>query len=429
MVDAKSGDNVSVPNSSSVTSDEVSYFISANSVMTKSGNVFEENGQTLTKQTDARSFETDLTDKDGESYSFEDFKSNIVSKVVSFLRPAVDQVVLLVGAGGSVVSDNNGEPNAKYGLPMTKILESIIKELGEVSDKSEYLSFEQMKEFADKNETVPSGDLEALLSRFEKAEEFIPDHSRKEYSNTLNKIKQIIVNKTSYDFSEDCMDHLSVINFCNKKVAEGNKLSIVTTNYDTLLEEAANVGHYTIFDGFSFTSSPEFDAKMFDWNLVKDVPNLETKEIIYDKKVVNLLKIHGSLTWTAEDDHRVRRVSKKGNPKPLMIFPSSNKYEQSYRAPYSDLFYKFRELLNRPRTLLVTVGFSFRDTHIFEVVNDAMKHNDGLSVLFTDYSLDSKNNPNLEQLKRRMEEKYQIAFLKATLNGDLSDYLKSDNHD
>jgi FAD synthase len=79
--------------------------------------------------------------------------------------------------------------------------------------------------------------------------------------------------------------------------------------------------------------------------------------------------------------------------------------------------------------LLVTVGFSFRDTHIFEVVNDAMKHNDGLSVLFTDYSLDSKNNPNLEQLKRRMEEKYQIAFLKATLNGDLSDYMKSDNHD
>ena len=31
-----------------------------------------------------------------------------------------------------------------------------------------------------------------------------------------------------------------------------------------------------------------------------------------------------------------------------MIFPSSNKYMQSYQEPYFELFIKFQELLKRP---------------------------------------------------------------------------------
>jgi hypothetical protein len=284
-----------------------------------------------------------------------------------------------------------------------------------------------MKNLAYPNSSNAPENLEMLLSQFEKVEDFIHEEgkSKGKYSRTLKKIRDIIRENTSYGYQTQKMKHVSLTNFFNKRVAEGNKLSIVTTNYDTLIEEAAEEGHYKVFDGFTFASTPQFDAKMFDWTLVKDVPNLDTKELVYDRNVINLLKIHGSLKWKRTDP--ITRVRKEDNENPLMIFPSSSKYEQSYQAPYSDLFYKFRELFNRPNTLLFTAGFSFGDFHIFEIVNDAIQHNDGLSVLFTDLSIGNKKpakaDSNLDKLKQRMLEGYRLVFLKATLNDDLFNYL------
>lgn len=371
-------------------------------------------------------------------YGWADFQEEITSRVADFLRPYFDQVVLLLGAGASIVpkkkKDDSGSgdptPNESYGLPMSGILTAIGTELSEHSSK--FYSMSRMKQlaFSKKSPFSDQDDLESVLSQLEKAEEFISTKYSGKYTRTLKRIREIIVDKTKYDFDDQCMKHLALINFFNRKVSDGNKLSIATTNYDTLIEEAATKGSYTIFDGFTFSDTPIFDAKMFDWNFVKDVPNIKTQEVIYDKKVMNLLKIHGSLTWKKDDKVRtVRRVSKSANlDSPLLIFPSTNKYEQSYRAPYSDLFYKFRELLNRPRTLLVTVGFSFGDAHIFEMVNDALRHNDGLSMLFTNYSIDSDESSNLGKLKQLIDEGYRVAFLRAALNDDLPTYLKMDEN-
>lgn len=410
------------------------YFISSDSVMVHDGSQFLENGEEIGAARAADvigSFPMTLASH--KSYDLSDFRKDITVKVANFLKPSFDQVVLLVGAGGSVVpmkvSDptcDSDDPDPDFGLPMSEILGAISKKLRR--DSAHYLSLKHMKQLSYKDGITPPNDLEALLSQFEKAEEFIAVEQSKQFTETLNKIRSIIVDKTSYGFDARYMKHLAMINFFNRLVTEGNKLSIVTTNYDTVLEEAAAKGNYTIFDGFTFSDCPTFDAKMFDWNLVKDVPNLETKEIIYDRKVVNLLKIHGSLTWAMEDEVRRKSKSDKSSA-PLLIFPSTNKYEQSYRAPYSDLFYKFRELLNRPRTLLVTVGFSFGDTHIFEMVNDAIRHNDGLSMLFTNYSIDCDESSNLKKLEKCVDEGYRVAFLKATLNDDLPTYLRLENDD
>ena len=419
---------------------EEPYFVYGNTCMTyeKSGkqDIFKSNGEIIKRIEVSLSSSTVGITSSSSGYTMSDFQKDIRTQVSNFLKPSFDQIVLLIGAGGSIVprkavysTRKTDDPCAKYGLPMTKILECIDRKLSNKHSGGVY-TLDQMKDksFQDSSK-VPGNDLEALLSQFEKAEEFISSSPDSIYKNTLEKIKSIIKEKTRYNFEEKYMNHLALINFFNRRVAEGNKLSIVTTNYDTVLEEAAAYGNYTVFDGFTFGDNPTFDAKMFDWNLVKDVPNLETKELIYDRHVINLLKIHGSLTWNKEKNGGIRKVSKKTNKSPLLIFPSTNKYEQSYRAPYSDLFYKFRELLNRPRTLLVTVGFSFGDTHIFEMVNDAIRHNDGLSMLFTDYSINWSNSQNLAALKKRSEEGYRIAFLRATLNDDLPKYLEVAEND
>ena len=105
-----------------------------------------------------------------------------------------------------------------------------------------------------------------------------------------------------------------------------------------------------------------------------------------------------------------------------MIFPSSDKYMQSYQGPYFELFTKFQELLKRPNTLFITSGFSFADNHISQMIYQAVIHNKSLGVLITDYEID-QNNENWNKMKNLMNQNYQVAFLRATMNDNLSEYL------
>ena len=108
---------------------------------------------------------------------------------------------------------------------------------------------------------------------------------------------------------------------------------------DILFEEAANELNFTVIDGFSFTYKPKFDIDIFEWNLVKNIPNIRTKEVEYKKNIINLLKIHGSLTWEIEDEDIYRGLQNEID-NPVMVFPSSKKYYQSYQKPYFELFSK-----------------------------------------------------------------------------------------
>ena len=100
----------------------------------------------------------------------------------------------------------------------------------------------------------------------------------------------------------------------------------------------------------------------------------------------------------------------------------TEKYMQSYQEPYFSLMTKFQELLRKPNTFFMTIGFSFADNHIFEMILQSIKHNNSLSTLITDYTLDGDKNPNWEELSEK-SEMYDIHFLKGALNNDLLDYL------
>lgn len=178
-------------------------------------------------------------------------------------------------------------------------------------------------------------------------------------------------------------------------------------------------------DGFTYDSNPRFDADNFEWNLVKDIPNLATAELEYKKQVINLIKLHGSLTWERKDSGVYRRGKDKV-VNPLMIFPSSEKYMQSYLEPYFDLFSKFQELINRPNTLLIVNGFSFGDEHISQMVHHAIMHNGGLAVMISDYNITTQSSEGWKSIEDLMNARYPVIFVKSNLN-DLSNYLGGSN--
>lgn len=394
----------------------IDYYISSNTRYTSEGGNFFKNG-------------IELTNENGNSLEEATFKAFIKKETSTFIHRAFSNIIVLVGAGASVLPMSGGI-DKKFGKTVFMLADLINDALKQDSDLytlqelAELCKYQIPVEYVGEDGTSRLNsefNLEDFLSDMISYEKYVSADIADKYEQTEAKIFGLIVENTSYEYDKGCLKHATFINTVAHLVKSPSKLTIVTTNYDTLIEDAADSIGYTVMDGFTFSHRPYFDSDMFDWNLVKDIENIKTKELEYKKNIINLLKLHGSLTWE-RDDNGIRRKEKSEVSKPIMIFPSSNKYMQSYQEPYFELFTKFQELLKRPNTLLITTGFSFADNHISQMINQAILHNRSLSTLVSDYDIAQKNE-NWKKIEELMNHNYQVAFLKSTMNSDLSDYL------
>lgn len=361
-------------------------------------------------------------------------------------------IVFLAGAGASVTHDLN----PKYGKTVKMIANDVFLKLRDEDELYTLQELARQCRYKDGNildegefDTTRLDDgfnLEDFLSTLFHYRPYVPDTDKEKFNNSIKKILQLIKENTNYSYDSKKLNHGKLLNFLSSlSVKDGNKFSVITTNYDVLIEEAAADNNFVIFDGFNFTPRPKFDSNMFEWNLVKEVQNINTIEVEYKEKTFNLVKIHGSLTWEKQDDGTILRKEKdsiRDTDKMVMVFPSSDKFAQSYQEPYFELFTKFQDLIKRPNTLLISSGFSFADAHISKMVTQALKNNTSLKLLVTDFNIDpnreynekdgkfklidksdSKYNQNWANLIDLMDEGYPITFLKATMNSDLVDFL------
>lgn len=363
-------------------------------------------------------------------------------------------IVFLAGAGASVTQDLN--PN--FGKTVKMIADDVFSKLDksdglytlkELASQCRYKDGNILDKESEETETYKLADsfnLEDFLSTLFHYRPYVPDTDKDKFNNSIKKILQLIKENTNYSYDSKELRHGKLLNFLSSLSGkEGNKFSVITTNYDVLIEEAAAENNFVIFDGFNFTPIPKFDSSMFEWNLIKEVQNINTREVEYKDKIFNLLKIHGSLTWEKQDDGTILRKNKDSiidTDKMVMVFPSSDKYAQSYQEPYFELFTKFQDLIKRPNTLLISSGFSFADVHISKMITQALKNNNSLKILVTDFNIDpnrewnkennsydvikesdSRYNYNWAELVHLMDQGYPISFLKATMNDNLVDYL------
>ena len=395
--------------------------------------------------------------KDGFQNEFQeiDFKRLISEKIrKTIYGEKYSNIVFLAGAGASVVG---GNPN--YGKTVKMIADDIFGKLHDMEDlytleelaeKCKYNNGKILEEGQIESEDSPllnsSFNLEDFLSTLFHYRPYVSENEKETFNHSIQKILELIKENTNYSYDSKDLKHGALLNFLSSLSGkDGNKFSVITTNYDVLIEEAAAENNFVIFDGFNFTPLPKFDSNMFEWNLVKEVPNVNTREVEYKDKTFNLVKIHGSLTWERQENGSIIRKSKDSitdTNNMVMVFPSSDKFAQSYQEPYFELFTKFQELIKRPNTLLISSGFSFADDHISKMITQALKNNSGLKLLVTDFNIDpnrqwnekskqydeiaetdTKYNKNWQELVHLMNEGYSISFLKATMNNDLVDYL------
>ena len=148
-----------------------------------------------------------------------------------------------------------------------------------------------------------------------------------------------------------------------------HSVEIFTPNYDLLIEEAFERARIAYFDGFTGSHSPFFD------------PASVTLDE-FPARWSRLWKLHGSLGWKVLGDTVVRTGQREATE---LIYPDHLKYDQVTRLPYSALFERLRQFLTTPDTLLICTGFSFFDSHICAVLDEALAANSHTAVFAFQY--------------------------------------------
>lgn len=158
------------------------------------------------------------------------------------------------------------------------------------------------------------------------------------------------------------------------------RILIATTNYDTLLEDAAHLEGCTVADGFS-------GGSVGCWR-----PRESFGPGMYDSHDLGIVKLHGSIDWYKNGQLFTRKrigidyfEEGKGD---IFIYPQATKYMETQLDPFSLLIDTFRAFLcganavtaNKDVTLGVC-GYSWGDEHINRIIFSALLENARLTVI------------------------------------------------
>lgn len=159
------------------------------------------------------------------------------------------------------------------------------------------------------------------------------------------------------------------------------KPNVFTTNYDLYSEKAMDELGITYTNGFSGFVKRYFNPAIFNYALAEQMDISSFKWSIIDS-FIYLFKIHGSVNWVeVEETNKLFKVEElqftdfeylKGKKQNLMIYPSPIKQNASLGSPYSDLFREFQKRITQNQSILITMGYSFSDEHINNLIYQAL---------------------------------------------------------
>jgi hypothetical protein len=130
---------------------------------------------------------------------------------------------------------------------------------------------------------------------------------------------------------------------------------VFSLNYDLCIEKRSP-GEKAVMRGF--------DPSSRTWNSGLFEPRTEEDAI-----KIYLYKMHGSVDWERDAaDGRLREVDYCDNPD--LIFGIESKMQSS--DPYLFYAYEFRQYC-REAKIIITVGYSFRDKHITDILQQALQ--------------------------------------------------------
>jgi hypothetical protein len=293
-------------------------------------------------------------------------KTHPLAQQVDYLRAALEQekkpIGILLGAGAPM-SIRIGEQPLVPGLEaltafvlsdVSEDYRTAIEALVSHLDESERRNLEAILNYVRAIATLPG----ALPVRgIEKATLEALDSA----------ICRVVRERVNVDLPQNDNPYLSLALWI-RAVRRLTPTQVFTTNYDLLMEQAFERHRVAYFDGFMGSHEPIFDLEAIEED---DLPSRWTL----------LWKLHGSINWSQDESGNViRRPAKIDDKYSALVYPSHLKYDQSRRLPYLAMMDRLKVFLRKPGAILVSCGFSYRDQHINEVIDQSLRANPTASV-------------------------------------------------
>ncbi|WP_105993955.1 SIR2 family protein [Staphylococcus simulans] len=345
--------------------------------------------------------------KECQDIDFKEFAENVMrEKYKAILSKQYENVVVLTGAGSSI---------GFGGKSMYNLWDEVVDKVG-CKEFKDFCSNVQFKGIDSKN-------LEDLLSNAERYTSIFND--KQEVIDTMNEIKDIIKSECTIE-NVGGEVHLSFLRKLSARKLKYNRPKIFTLNYDTLFEQAASLGGFIVIDGFSFSSPRQFNGIYFDYDIISRNTHAILTDENYVSQVVHIYKPHGSIDWEETEE---RIIKNDGTSNPLMIYPSTNKYENSYKQPFFEMVSRFQGELRKKNTLLMVIGFSFGDNHIEAMIEEAMNVNGSLTVLIVSPGVKSdekdENNDNYHKYREKSKVLDSIYLVSEKFESFVNNYPDS----
>jgi SIR2-like protein len=147
--------------------------------------------------------------------------------------------------------------------------------------------------------------------------------------------------------------------------------TVITTNYDRLLEiaaEAARCPVDTMFDGAYHGRLDPQASREAHRTVVRG--NGRHARVV-DRAHVKVLKPHGSLDWRRGEVEPYRTLLAAGGA-PLVITPGGSKYRRGYEAPFEQHRSHANEAIRDAQSFLI-LGFGFNDDHLQHELQGRLK--------------------------------------------------------
>lgn len=291
-------------------------------------------------------------------------------------------VAVLTGTGSSFAATNTPEKLTPAG--MWDIWKAVEAEVGAPA-------------FAEICNTFASAKIDNNIERLltlcklflELHETAVEDKTYKKINTFVERAETAILARVDFvDRTTNLDAHAGLIQKIGRRGARKARMRLFTTNYDLCFEEAARRHRFTIIDGFSHGLDQVYDRSHFEFDIVRrsglrDAPD-------YIENVFHLYKLHGSLDWRRQAADIFRSRGPEG--KPVLIYPRSSKYQESFEAPYLDMIGAFQTALREPDTAVLISGFGFNDDHISRPILSAIEANMSLRLVICDPAFVPEDN-------------------------------------
>jgi hypothetical protein len=218
--------------------------------------------------------------------------------------------------------------------------------------------------------------------------------------------------------------------FINKIISRKetlNRPKIFTPNYDLAFENACEKIGVSYNNGFRGVHMRKFDPDTF-----QNETYIKQNSVDKGKRIatyLNIYKLHGSISWqyteNLNDLYNLKEIQvsdscdkKMFSFDSLMIYPIQTKKSYSLDLPYSEMFRNFSKSLTETQNTLVTIGYSFLDEHINDIIRIGL-YNPNLTLIIHSFSLIDGGSPIfLRSLKTRSISDNRILIFEGGLVGN-----------